>query len=77
MADPPRFPGADVLSCGMKRYEPRSARNGWAVFDSLTRETLPVPQAERSREGVEAYSALLNDLESIGRHPAVEAQCEA
>jgi hypothetical protein len=60
----------------MQRYQPRPALAGWAVFDRVTRETLTVPTEHRSRDGAQAYSTLLNDLESIGRHPA-EAQCAA
>ncbi|HEX6859675.1 MAG TPA: hypothetical protein VF138_05680 [Caulobacteraceae bacterium] len=54
----------------MQRYEPRRSPKGWAVLDHETDETLRGPGGRRSFEGAAAYSALLNDIEALGHHPA-------
>ena len=57
----------------MNRYRPRQSPRGWAVFDSQTDETLKQAPEHRTLQGAAAYSELLNDLEAVGRSPAVSA----
>lgn len=53
----------------MQRYEPRRSADGWLVFDSLTGEVLTAMQDRVTFGAASALSALLNDIEGIGRAP--------
>jgi hypothetical protein len=55
----------------MNRYQARESERGWAVFDSHTDETLNDAAGHYSPSGAAAYSNLLNDLEAVGRSPAM------